>query len=93
MTGTELRILQDWADERHAETMRRFDRMETMQVEQGIRIEALQDVQFTPEERDTTRAAVRTLRWVTPRRAAVGGSLPVFGGLLVVFERIKDALF
>lgn len=92
MTGNELRILQDWQNERHKETMERFDRLEKMQSDQNQRIEALQDAQFTPEERDTVRAAVRTLRWVTPKRAAGVGGASLFGAVLVVIEQFRDYL-
>lgn len=92
MTGNELRILQDWQNERHKETMERFDRLERMQSEQNQKIAALQAVQFTEAERDTVRAAVRTVRWLTPRRAAGVGGASLFGAIVVVIDQFRDYL-
>jgi hypothetical protein len=93
MTGNELKILQDWQDERHREMIDRFNGLDS-------RLDKIEELpRLTPDEIIKIRiAAMRldraagVLRLITPKKVAAASALPGIGTLIFVVDKVRDVI-
>jgi hypothetical protein len=90
MTGTELDILVKLIDNNHAESMRRFDRIEERvdRIEEAPRL-TVKQVRRLERTADRVEAATQ---WLSPKRIAVIASVPGSGGAVYLFNWLHNVL-
>jgi hypothetical protein len=90
MTGNELKILQDWQDERHREMIERFngldDRLDKIEGLPSLTPDEIIKIRIAALRLDRAAAVVRL---ITPRKVAAAGFLPGLGTLVYLFERVR----
>jgi hypothetical protein len=97
MTGNELKILQDWQDERHREMMARFDSLDEWREKVDERMERIEDTpRLTPVEVIQIRQAAlnvsRAVRLFSAKKAAAVFALPSMGGVLYFLQWVRNVV-
>jgi hypothetical protein len=93
MTGNELRILQEWQDERHREMIERFngldERLDKIEGLPSLTGDEIIKIRIAALRLDRAAAVVRL---ITPKKVAAAGCLPGLGAILYLFDRVKQFL-